>query len=62
MAHKPNEIPKPVFNALMKFSKDKKIDRLALIKELKWDGMDGNYFFWRSGMYHGVELDGHIHT
>ena len=32
------------------------------LKDLKWDGLNRCYFFIRAGMFHGVELDGHIHT
>lgn len=30
--------------------------------KLSWDSLNGCYFFWASGMYHGVELDGYVHT
>lgn len=30
--------------------------------DLEWDGLNGCYYFWSAGMYHGVELDGTIHT
>jgi hypothetical protein len=30
--------------------------------KLSWDSLNGNYFFWAFGMYHGVELDGTVHT
>lgn len=29
---------------------------------LNWDGLNRCYFFWHGNVYHGVELDGHIHT
>lgn len=32
------------------------------VPELKWDSMMGCWFFIVSGMFHGVELDGYIHT
>lgn len=35
---------------------------IALDPEVRWDHMNGCYFFWYAGMYHGVEVDGHIHT
>jgi len=37
-------------------------DASELIASLRWDGLMGCYWFERSGMYHGVELDGSVHT
>lgn len=31
-----------------------------LVVALGWGG--DHYYFWRCGMYHGVELDGTVHT
>ena len=30
--------------------------------ELEWDYTMGCYYFVRNGMFHGVEVDGYIHT
>lgn len=36
--------------------------RIEILGLLSWDPLCGCYGFVRSGLYHGVELDGHIHT
>ena len=33
-----------------------------IIKDLKWDSLNGNYYFVRWNMYIGVEVDGYIHS
>ena len=33
-----------------------------VMKELKYDGLNGCYYFMYAGMFHGVEPDGYIHT
>ncbi len=35
---------------------------IEIMQALTWDGLCGCYGFMRAGMYHGIELDGHIHT
>jgi hypothetical protein len=34
----------------------------AILKELKWDSINGCYFFTVGNCYVGVELDGYVHT
>jgi hypothetical protein len=33
-----------------------------ILETVKWDGLNGCYFFERWGMYVGIEKDGYIHT
>lgn len=33
-----------------------------ILERLRFDTLNGCYFFMIGSMYHGVELDGHIHT
>lgn len=33
-----------------------------VIRTLQWDSLNGCYYFIRDGLYHGIELDGYIHT
>ena len=37
-------------------------DAEEIIKEVRWDALQGCYFFNRWGMYVGIEPDGYIHT
>jgi len=37
-------------------------DADAILAEIKYDTLNCNWFFYRHGMYVGVENDGHIHT
>ena len=62
----PKTIPTKVIEAIKRYSGR---DGAAawntygeIIDQIKWDSMNGCYFFLRHGMYHGVETDGHIHT
>lgn len=36
--------------------------RIEILGSLSWDPLCRCYGFVRAGMYHGVELDGYIHT
>ena len=55
---KPTQIPEAVKVALERWAKFHKHS----IPELSWDGLMGCYYFVANGIFHGVELDGHIHT
>jgi len=35
---------------------------VAVPPAVEWNSLGGHYFFYANGMYHGVELDGYIHT
>ena len=37
-------------------------DAISILHDVKWDGLNGCYFFERWGMYVGIEKDGYIHT
>jgi len=37
-------------------------DAEAILADLKYDTLNRNWFFYRHGMYVGVEDDGYIHT
>ena len=66
--NKPEAIPQSVVDALVRYAKQHAPDeeRTVLLAELlaalRWDAGNGCYFFIRAGMYHGVEIDGHVHT
>jgi len=59
-------IPALVLAALMRYARQHENDdhgcpsAMELADSLKWD-MD-HFYFERAGIYHGIELDGHIHT
>jgi hypothetical protein len=37
-------------------------DASELVASLRFDTLMGCYYFERAGVYHGVELDGQVHT
>ena len=49
-------------SALSNWGDDKKIPMDDLMRVLRWDSMNGCFAFWWTGIYMGVETDGHIHT
>ncbi len=59
MQERPKEIPTPVIMAIRrKFTDDSRKGN----RYLGWDSLNGCYFFYYAGMYHGIETDGYIHT
>lgn len=52
------EIPTVVVEAIRNAFKDAD----AILAELRWDALNGCFYFSRWGMYVGVERDGYIHT
>jgi hypothetical protein len=54
----PDEIPIDVRDALAEWAKSRKVR----VPHLVWDSIMGCWWFDYAGMYHGVELDGYIHT
>lgn len=61
---KPEFIPAAVKQGLERYGKQQGLSASTadLCKMLQWDALNGCYYFERHGMYHGVELDGYIHT
>lgn len=63
MAVKPDPIPSAVVAGLERFTRQHPSETLAgLLERLGWDALCGCFYFWRDGVFHGVEVDGHIHT
>ena len=58
---KPEQVPEVVKAAIEKYNRQHPGANVT-VEELGWDGLMGCYHFTRAGMYHGVELDGYIHT
>ena len=56
------EIPNVIVEAIQrKFFPD--IDQIQkTLAELKYDSLNGCWYFTYAGMYHGIEPDGYIHT
>ena len=54
----PESIPECVQKSLERWAKFHN----KPIPEIRWDCLNGNWSFESAGMYHGVELDGNIHT
>lgn len=67
MAAKPEKIPEPVLEGIRRYVSQHNLttnQHVELLgpKSLKWDSLNGCYYFMRHGMYLGVELDGHVHS
>lgn len=64
MAAKPDKMPEAVVEAIKRFATRHNMNVVDMLSPsfLKWDGMMGCYYFMRGNVFHGVELDGHIHT
>lgn len=61
--NRPEATPPAVVAGLERFVRQHPEETLAgLLERLAWDGLCGCYGFMRGSIYHGVELDGHIHT
>ncbi len=61
--NKPAEVPAKVKEGIERYAKRHEgVNAAELLGALSWDPLCGCYGFERGGMYHGVELDGHIHT
>lgn len=62
----PDVVPLAVEEALLRFSSQHSVPQESLFarlrQELKFDPIMGCYWFDYAGMYHGVELNGSIHT
>ncbi len=63
----PEKMPAEVNAALKRYAErhtreDEPLTHLTMLQLVQWDALNGCYYFIRNGMYHGVELDGHIHT
>ncbi len=58
----PKEIPTEVILAIRKKFFPNTARSNDVIRDLKWDNLNGCYYFTYAGMYHGVETDGYIHT
>lgn len=65
---KPEALPPAVVEGIRRYCRQHAQDDSGppvaseLIAALQWDSIMGCYHFTRCGMFHGVELDGHIHT
>lgn len=56
----PNETPEAVTAGLKRYCEQHSIDPKSI--DLQWDSLNGCYCFTRNGMYHGIELNGYVHT
>lgn len=60
----PDKMPEAVVEAIKRFCGQHNLNPVTMLGPdvLKWDSLMGCYFFYRGTVFHGVELDGHIHT
>lgn len=60
---RPDSIPSEVVAGLERFARQHPTETLSdLLQRLGWDPLCGCFYFMRGQVFHGVELDGHIHT
>lgn len=68
---KPEKVPEAVQEAIKKWAKQHPTEAevfgggkklVAVEPLLQWDSILGCYYFYSANMFHGVELNGHIHT
>lgn len=57
----PDGFPRAVIENLERYNRQHPEAKVT-IKDVQWDSMNGCWFFSRYNMYHGIEIDGHIHT
>lgn len=59
-AAKEGFVPQAVLQSILKrFPAE---ETKEILEGLKYDSLNGNFYFERWGMYVGVEFDGYIHT
>jgi len=64
----PDSLPTAVLEGVRRYARQHQgeggggPDAAELVAALKFDTLMGCYYFVRGGLYHGVELDGHVHT
>lgn len=56
----PTDVPKAVLASFYKWCEDHKVKLDDA--QLRWDSINGCYWFGHGGVYHGIELDGYLHT
>jgi hypothetical protein len=56
---KPNPTPKQVIDAITQAFPN---DCERILRDMRWDSINGCYMFDFAGMYVGCELDGYIHS
>lgn len=60
---KPDKTPAAVREGLERYGRQHEgVNVAQLERDLSWDGLLGCYYFYRGDLFHGVELDGTVHT
>lgn len=59
---KPEQIPQEVIVAVQKYNSQHSNQQPVKTRELEWDSINGCYVFHRNNMFHGVEINGYVHT
>lgn len=57
---KPEQVPQAVKDGVARYARQHDISPDMI--DLQFDCIMGCYYFMRCGMFHGVELDGYVHT
>ena len=54
--------PAEVRIKLLEWSAHRPVQFSDVMRALRWDSMNGCWAFYYTGIFHGVEADGYIHT
>lgn len=58
----PERVPQAVVDSIVSRFHDDPLHAERVLQGLKFDTINGNYYFYFAGMYVGVEMDGYLHT
>ncbi len=59
----PESVPPAVVEGITRYARQHEgVEASELIASLTWVSVFGCYYFVRHGLWHGVELDGSVHT
>lgn len=60
---KPESVPPAVVDGVRRYARQHQgVDAAELVASLAWDAVFCCYWFERGELWHGVELDGTVHT
>ncbi len=60
---RPDSVPPAVVEGVRRYARQhQEVDASELLASLCWDAVFGCYYFQRASLWHGVELDGTVHT
>lgn len=55
-------MPWAVEEAVRKFAERNGLKYVEVLETVEYDNVMGCWFFWHNEVYHGIEVDGYLHT